>query len=191
MSEEQQKDAGKVRSRKRMSVFRLSEGSAVGHDMMPFVGLDEGVRKGLARLAEFGLPRETVDPTTCLFALPGENGLSLCHAWFKSGFVLPKHSHSADCVYYILGGSLQLGTQTLCKGDGFFVPADHAYSFVVGPEGAEVLEFRNAATFNVHFKGNDEAHFDKMVAAYRAGAETWTTEKPPFSAGRDEISTKA
>jgi hypothetical protein len=42
--------------------------------------------------------------------------MSLCWAWFKSGYVLPRHSHNADCLYYVLGGSLRLGSVWLKAG---------------------------------------------------------------------------
>jgi quercetin dioxygenase-like cupin family protein len=75
-----------------------------------------------------------LDGTTVrlLFEAPG---LSLTHAWFKSGFPLPRHSHNVDCLYYVLAGSLRVGTETLGRGDGFFVGAEVPYSYVPGPEG--------------------------------------------------------
>jgi quercetin dioxygenase-like cupin family protein len=62
-----------------------------------------------------------------LFAVPG---MSLTHAWFKSGFPLPRHSHDADCLYYIIAGSLKIGTEELAAGDGFFVGAGVPYTNV-------------------------------------------------------------
>lgn len=167
--------------RKRMTIFRAGEGPELSKETMPFEGVDESVMAGFAKLGKVGSPRGAGDKTSVMFSLPGDPGLSLCHAWFKSGYVLPRHSHNADCVYYILGGSIQLGSVTLGKGDGFFVPCDHGYSYVVGPDGAEVLEFRNAAQFHILFKGNDDAHWDRMAQALEVGKEKWATEPAPFS----------
>ena len=32
--------------------------------------------------------------------------MHVSYIWFKSGYVLPPHSHDGDCLYYILAGSL-------------------------------------------------------------------------------------
>ncbi len=171
----------KSAERKRMTVFRHGDRTELTPEMMPFEGIDESVMQGFAKLAKVGLPRGLGEEASLLFEVPGDPGLSLSHAWFKSGYVLPRHSHNADCIYYILGGSIQLGSQTLGKGDGFFVPADHGYSYVVGADGAEVLEFRNAAHFHILFKGNDDAHWGRMANALEAGREKWVGEPAPFT----------
>ncbi len=49
-------------------------------------------------------------------------GFSLTHVWFKPGYALPLHSHDADCLYYIIAGSLSLGTEELGERDSFFIP---------------------------------------------------------------------
>jgi hypothetical protein len=55
-------------------------------------------------------------------------GFSLTHVWFKKDFPLPLHSHDANCLYYIVAGSLRLGDKILGKGDGFFIPSDLPYT---------------------------------------------------------------
>jgi mannose-6-phosphate isomerase-like protein (cupin superfamily) len=169
---------GKV-ARKKMQVFRFAEGAAVDQAMMPFLGVDETVMAGFGRLATIGIDRDVLEKTVCLFREPGENGMSLVYAWFKSGFILPKHSHDADCLYYVIAGSLKMGSVELGKGDGVFIPADFAYTYEVGPEGVEVLEFRTATKFHIHFKNNEPAHWDRMEAAQRRGAVIWPTERAP------------
>lgn len=165
--------------RKKMEIFRFSEGEELTQEMMPYVGVDETLMKGFAKIAEVGLAQKDIDNTVCLFREPGEGGMSLVYAWFKSGFVLPKHSHDADCLYYVIAGSLKMGTQVLGKGDGVFIPANFDYTYEVGPDGLEVLEFRTANKFHIKFKGNDEAHLEKMAEATRNGKDTWPTEKAP------------
>ena len=51
-------------------------------------------------------------------------GFTLMHAWFKKDYPLPLHSHSANCLYYVIAGSARLGTEELRAGDSFFVPAN-------------------------------------------------------------------
>ncbi|MGJ3627380.1 cupin domain-containing protein [Sphingomonas sp. MMS24-JH45] len=76
-------------------------------------------------------------------------GMSLTYAWFKSGFPLPLHSHNADCLYYIIAGTLKLEREELGAGDGFFVGKDAPDQYKPGPTGVEVLEFRTADTFDI------------------------------------------
>ena len=116
-----------------------------------------------------------------LFSAPG---FSLTYAWFKSGFPLPRHTHSADCLYYIIAGSLQLGTETLGRGDGFFLPKDMAYAYTPGPEGVEVLEFRTAERFDIHFMAaNPAMRAAKTASSYRwrAASGCYSTPATSFS----------
>ena len=161
--------------RKRMTFYRMADAKALGHDEMPFVGIDEGVMKGFARMAE-AKAGETGARTLTLFKEPGDQGMSLVYAWFKGGFVLPRHSHDADCLYYVIGGSLQMGSVKLGPGDGVFIPADDAYTYEVGPAGVEVLEFRNATRFHLKFKNNDDAHWGRQVAARNENMDRWATQ---------------
>ena len=166
--------------KQRIQVFRAA-GEPLGPEQMPMEGIDEAVMAGLGRVMEAGAAEGLGEQVRCLFRQPGDDGLSLCYAWFKSGYVLPRHSHNADCVYYIVGGELRLGNQVLRKGDGFFVPDGAPYSYVAGPEGVEVLEFRNATQFNFLFRNNDEAHWNRVAETYRSRGSTWATETVPPS----------
>lgn len=107
------------------------------------------------------------------------HGVSLSHVWFKSGYPLPLHSHSGDCLYYILAGTVRMGTETLGAGDGFFVGADVPYTYTPGPEGAEVLEFRNVDTIDIRFLAKTRAAWDKTIAKLKAREEAWKDETPP------------
>ncbi len=78
-----------------------------------------------------------------------DEGMSLVLAWFGSGYRLPRHSHSADCLYYVVSGSLTMGARTVNAGDGFFVRAEQPYAYTAGTEGVEVLEFRSATSFDM------------------------------------------
>lgn len=111
-----------------------------------------------------------------LFELPG---LSLTHAWFKSGFPLPRHTHNVDCLYYILAGSLRIGTEELGRGDGFFVGADVPYSYVPGLEGVEVLEFRGSNSFDIKLLADNPAFWAKAVEKVERSRDGWNQESPP------------
>jgi hypothetical protein len=111
-----------------------------------------------------------------LFDLPG---LSLTHAWFKSGFPLPRHTHNVDCLYYILAGALRIGTEELGRGDGFFVGAEVPYSYVPGPEGVEVLEFRGSNSFDIKLLADNPAFWAKAVERVERSRDGWNKESPP------------
>lgn len=116
------------------------------------------------------------DMVKLLFAMPG---MSLTYAWFKSGYPLPLHSHNADCLYYIIAGSLRLGTEELGAGDGFFVGCDVPYAYTPGPNGVEVLEFRTADSFDIRFMGKTKAFWDKTAASVRRERASWDGQVPP------------
>src|SRR5262245_21076317 len=105
--------------RKRMKIFRASEATDI-QDHMPILGVDDKVQAGLGLLAQAtgSYPATAGTKTVLLFSEPGDLGVSLSYVWFKSGYILPRHSHDADCVYYVLGGQIHLGTQILGRGDG-------------------------------------------------------------------------
>ena len=111
-----------------------------------------------------------------LFSIPG---FSLLHAWFKHGYPLPLHSHDADCLYYIVSGSIKLGTETLGPRDGFFVPANMPYTYTTGPEGVEVLEFRHATEFNFVNHANGLAFWEKALETVKANQADWATARMP------------
>jgi quercetin dioxygenase-like cupin family protein len=108
-------------------------------------------------------------------------GFALVHAWFKPGYPLPLHSHSGDCLYFIIGGSLSLGTEQLEAGDGFFVPANAAYTYTPGPDGAEVLEFRHSTMVDFRILTSGAAAFwAKGLQQVLEHREAWkTTRRPP------------
>jgi hypothetical protein len=105
--------------------------------------------------------------------------MSLLYLWFKSHYVLPFHSHDTDCLYYVLSGELRMGSHVLRKGDGIFIPRETAYGYEAGPDGVEVLEFRNAKRFNLFFGNNPESRWDKIADTFRERAEIWQEETPP------------
>jgi hypothetical protein len=106
-------------------------------------------------------------------------GFSLTHVWFKKDFPLPLHSHDANCLYYIVAGSLRLGDKTLGKGDGFFIPSDMPYTYRAGPEGVELVEFRTAERFDFQFRADTPAFWKKAADICAANQADWKAAPPP------------
>lgn len=131
-------------------------------------------REGLARLSEAGL--DEGHDVKWLFAAPG---FSLARAWFKSGFPLPRHSHNVDCLYYVVAGSLTIGTHVLGQGDGFFVPRHSPYTYTAGPDGVEVLEFRSTDQFDIRILAENPTFWGKALDTVQAQRGAWASEKPP------------
>lgn len=110
------------------------------------------------------------------FEMPG---MSLTHVWFKSGFPLPRHSHDADCLYYIIAGSLRIGTEELGPGDGFFVGADVPYTYTPGEEGVELLEFRTSNAFDIKLLANNPDWWARAVKRITEKRGDWAEETKP------------
>jgi quercetin dioxygenase-like cupin family protein len=108
-------------------------------------------------------------------------GVSLTYAWFKAHAMLPRHSHSANCLYYVVSGSLQFGTEMLTAGDGFLVPANALYSYEAGPDGVEVLEFRTATHFDITFSGS-AASWGRLVENIKLNRPAWASMPAPPAA---------
>jgi hypothetical protein len=166
-------------SRKRLELFHGADAGPLPPEMMRTEGLTEAVQASLAKLAAVGVKAGVGEKNLVLFSEPGEAGISLLYIWFKSGYVLPPHSHNCDCLYYVLGGELRIGSRVLHKGDGMFVPADHGYTYEAGPEGVEVLEFRNATRFNIVLKEGDGSRWERIAEVFRERAAIWEKEAPP------------
>ncbi len=101
---------------------------------------------------------------TVPFQQEGPGGFSLVSIDFGPGFLLPRHSHSSDCLYYIVEGQIIMGKRELGPGDGFFLPAEQPYAYYAGPEGVKLLEFRHESTFDMKI-------YEKDMALYRAKAD--------------------
>jgi quercetin dioxygenase-like cupin family protein len=103
-----------------------------------------------------------------------EGGFSLVTLWFKPDFPLPRHSHSADCLYYVLSGTAVMGNQTLRAGDGFFVPKDAPYHYSAGPDGVEVLEIRHGVeNFDMKIPDVRPESREAMLDLARSRRDQW------------------
>jgi hypothetical protein len=108
-----------------------------------------------------------------LFRPKEEGGPSLVSGWFAPNFPLPRHSHSADCLYYVVSGQAILGSRVVDAGSGFYVPKDAPYSYRAGPEGVEILEFRNARSFDMKIADRSVDSWRSMVAIAMENSELW------------------
>ena len=115
-----------------------------------------------------------------------EGGWSLVRTWFAPGYVLPRHSHSVDCLYYIVAGEVHLGRQVLSVGDGFFVGADSPYGYTTGPDGAEVLEFRTVSAFDSRVR-ETPAGWERILEAARANRDVWAARQAGAVAHRSFV----
>jgi quercetin dioxygenase-like cupin family protein len=165
--------------RRGVQVFRAADAREM-HDtsMMRKPELDDAAREALPEFTAAGGTFGMV-----LFGDP-ENadggGVSLVRTTFAPNFVLPRHSHSVDCLYLVVAGEVHLGSQVLSVGDGFHVTADAPYGYTAGPEGAEVLEFRTVSAFDSRIR-ETRAGWERILAAVRANRDDW--------AARDDVHT--
>lgn len=105
-------------------------------------------------------------------------GMSIIHIWFKRSYPLPRHSHDTDCLYYIIAGSLRLGTEELGIGDGFFLPANTPYTYTAGPDGVELIEFRSTETFDYRDR-TGKAFWEKALRLTQENREAWQQARRP------------
>lgn len=160
----------------RFVIYRDSEARDYGeHNLMQLDDLTPAIAEGLSQFAD--IPEGAQGQSVRL--LYGAPGFSLTKVWFKSGYPLPLHSHTSDCLYYIVAGSIRVGTEELGPGDGFFVGSDVPYTYTTGPQGVEVLEFRNTDHLNIRFMSRKKAFWEKAATKMRENQEAWSKEPPP------------
>lgn len=108
-----------------------------------------------------------------LFRDAHEDGFSLVKAWFGPHYVLPRHTHDGNCLYYVVEGSLRMGAQELRAGDGFFVPDGAPYAYEAGADGVVVLEFRSRTSFGMNIPGGQVERLRKMGTVADEHVEEW------------------
>lgn len=109
-----------------------------------------------------------------LFREGGEDGMSLVWSWFGPNYALPRHSHDADCLYYVVAGEARLGNRVVPAGSGFFVPANAPYAYSAGPDGIQVLEFRGTTSFDMRIT-ESTGRWQQIVETVRANRDEWAT----------------
>ena len=158
-----------------MQIFRAVDAKPL--EETGIMSLPEFTPEQMAGLAGMHQPdRARGEEVKVLVNIPG---FSLTHVWFKRDYPLPRHSHDADCLYYIVAGSLQLGREELGPRDCFFLPANMPYTYTPGPEGVELLEFRHANAFNFRLLVKGEAFWQRAAEIAEQRSEDWRTAKLP------------
>jgi quercetin dioxygenase-like cupin family protein len=162
------------RSRKRMTVFRGKDAPGLFESgTMSFPVFDAADQE---KLKTDG-PRTTNialgGHDAVLFRGEGDEGFSLVKAWFGPHYVLPRHTHDGDCLYYVVEGSIVMGSQVLEAGDGFFVPSGAPYAYEAGPDGVVVLEFRTRTSFGMNIPGGQVERLRRMGVVADEHAEQW------------------
>jgi hypothetical protein len=107
-----------------------------------------------------------------LYRQDGDDGMSLVWSWFGPGYSLPRHSHDADCLYFVVSGEARLGNRTVPAGGGFFVPADAPYAYTAGDEGIQILEFRGVSSFDMKIT-ESIGRWDRIVETVREHGDAW------------------
>jgi hypothetical protein len=164
--------------RQKFEIFRRKDGRPYDQTgPMYMATISEATAEGWPKLVDAGYMRG--NDLKLLYSAPG---MSLTYVWFKSGIPLPRHSHNADCLYYIIAGSLRIGTEELGAGEGFFVGIDVPYAYVPGEQGVEVLEFRTSNHFEMRFLADNPAFWTKAAEQIRGRVSAWATEEKPSAA---------
>lgn len=89
-------------------------------------------------------------------------------------FIIPRHSHDNDCLYYVTSGEIHLGNRVVRAGEGMFVPADAPYTYQAGDDGAEVLEFQSAIRGRKATQWyENEVGWQRVIDNARANHELW------------------
>lgn len=104
-----------------------------------------------------------------------DGDMSLVWSWLGPNYTLPRHSHSADCLYFVVFGEARLGNRTIPAGAGFFVPAGAPYAYSAGPEGIQILEFRGATSFDMRITESVD-RWDEIVETVRSNRDAWNEE---------------
>jgi quercetin dioxygenase-like cupin family protein len=169
------------RSAPGFQIFRASAARDMTKEVGDYENMSPADERGMQVAGEAGMQHGSL--ARVIFSEPA-SGVSLGYVWFKENYVLPRHSHNADCLYYIISGEAHLGTEISGVGDGFFVPANGNYQYTAGPDGVEILEFRTADNFNFRFSGNSEAVWRRIAATAAENAEAWKAGPPSTMAQR-------
>jgi quercetin dioxygenase-like cupin family protein len=154
-----------------LTFFRAEDAPTLEEDGMMTMGSME-IDPAVADAVDLGM-LGAGQRVTVLFKGEGPDGFSLVHARFEPGYRLPRHSHSADCLYYVVAGEAHMGSRVLKPGDGFFIVAEAPYAYTAGPEGVEVLEFRHATTFDIKIRDKTLEHWKPVIDAIKAHGESW------------------
>lgn len=176
-------DAPDTSGRRRgISLFRAEDAPSLFESgTMSFPELDAADQKEVAADGPLSPQFALGSHDAVLFRGDGEDGFSLVRAWFGAHYVLPRHTHDSDCLYYVERGSLTMGSRTIEAGDGFFVPDGAPYGYEAGPDGVVVLEFRTKTSFGMKIPGGQVDRLRKIAAAAEEHGDTWAEQREQFT----------
>ena len=163
--------------KRRIKIFRNEDALDFQESGMMHSEYSPAAQEGIATLLDAGLDDGYI--IKCLFRSPGADGFSLTYIWFRSNFPLPTHSHSTDCMYYVVSGELIMGKEALKSGDGFFVPGGCNYGYYAGKDGAEVLEFRDKSEFDAKYREGTPPMWARMAEICAANRDAWRNAELP------------
>ena len=156
----------------KMAIFTAAAAPTLDETgMMDTPTFTEEGANDVAISAEFAARAGNASHLTVPFQQEGPGGFSLVSIYFGPGFLLPRHSHSSDCLYYILEGGIVMGQRELGPGDGFFLPAEQPYAYHAGPEGVKLLEFRHETSFDMKIYEKDMSRYSARAEASMTSAE--------------------
>ena len=72
-----------------------------------------------------------------------------------------------------------MGKEVLGAGDGFFLPAGAGYSYSAGPDGVEVVEFRDSSHFDIAIADASAASWERLAKICENNRELWKSQRPP------------
>lgn len=176
-----------ARVRRGISIFRAEEATPLLEtDFMAMPEMTgEALAAGHSEIYMDSAPG--TDVRVAVRQTPDEGGFSILHVWFKADYPVPRHTHDADCMYYIVSGSAIMGSQTLRTGDGFFIPAGAPYGYNAGPDGVELLEIRHGvAQFDIQLLETNAGRWAAMADTIASRRESWKadTVSPTLAANR-------
>lgn len=160
-------------AKEKLKIFRGADAKGL-MEVMKISPMTPQQKTGLSKLVDAGYLDG--DKVRVLVNIPG---FCLTYAWLKKDYPLLLHSHSSDCLYYVLAGALQMGTDLLKAGDSILVPAGAAYQYIPGPDGVEVLEFRHETEFDFQNLTKNPAFYEKAAATITANRDAWRIAAPP------------
>jgi len=173
--------------RKGLKIFRAADAVPLQEtDFMDPPTMSDDARAGLGKLVGTGAATGA-DVRVLNRSTPDSGGFSLVHCWFKAEYPLPRHSHDADCMYYVISGEAHMGNQVLRAGDSFFLPADAPYGYTPGPDGVEILEIRkDCDRFDMKIADAPESRWQAMADTSAEHREQWAAEtvSPTFAANQ-------
>ena len=110
-----------------------------------------------------------------LFKDGGEDGMSLVWSWFGPDYPLPRHSHNADCLYYVVAGEARHGQPHRRRGRRLLRARRRALRLHRGPRRHPDPRVPQRRQFDMQItEGLDR--WDRIMEVVEEKSEAWTEE---------------